>query len=152
MNAPIMPQVDGHSWIVRDGKLIDWNFKEYKLIQKIQGCSDRAVYMPTDQKIQNIIIATYKAAIMSMTKSKTWEGACDEYLARMKKAGVKRVACYNCIINCLMEQHLHGGEIVFGSMGWKKLDSDKVWWEFGGENYKINQFIKKSNATFLEVK
>jgi trehalose utilization protein len=39
-----------------------------------------------------------------------------------------------CYQNVIIDIYLNGGEIVFGSMGWKREDGS-IHYEFGGEEY-----------------
>ena len=40
-----------------------------------------------------------------------------------------------------MEIAQRGGELVFGSMGWKKQQG--IHYEYGGENWTVSQHLKK---------
>jgi hypothetical protein len=48
-----------------------------------------------------------------------------------------------CPINATLEWIANGGEIVFGSLGWKKKGSDEIWWEYGGIDYTVADFLRK---------
>ena len=54
-----------------------------------------------------------------------------------------------CFFNCLMEQHLRGGEIVFGSMGWVREDGSK-YYEYGGENFKIVADFTGKTSVYMD--
>ena len=42
-----------------------------------------------------------------------------------------------------MEIYENGGELVFGSLGFKKKNSNDYWYEYGGKEYKtIKDFMK----------
>ena len=48
-----------------------------------------------------------------------------------------------CYQNCILEVFRNGGEIKFGSMGWKKKSDGTVWYEFGGKDWTgVKQFMK----------
>jgi len=40
-----------------------------------------------------------------------------------------------CNITAIVLQKKYGGNIVFGSMGWKKKKTDDIHWEFGGADW-----------------
>ena len=46
-----------------------------------------------------------------------------------------------CCLNAYTEQKLRGGEIVFGSMGWKRMNGNGIHYEFGGEGWNVVQFM-----------
>ena len=51
--------IDGHFWVVRDGKIIDPNFPQYDMIKKIVGGVGERVYLPAEKIIQSFMIKKY---------------------------------------------------------------------------------------------
>lgn len=51
-----------------------------------------------------------------------------------------------CIVNALVEQHLRGGTIVYGSLGFGKAKN--IWWEYGNPNaLSIEDFYHNPNRS-----
>ena len=139
------PTIDAHFWIVRDGEIIDNDFPEYDLIRKIHGCEpETKVYKEAPDKTQEIMIEIFKEDTLHLFKCKKWETAIKQIMFITKLAGISKPQFNHCFQNSIIEQYCNGGELRFGSMGFKKTNGD-TWWEYGGEDYKtIRQFRKKS--------
>lgn len=127
---------DGHFWVVKDGEIIDPHFQDYDIIKSINGCVGDAIYCPAPKSVQDEFINALK-------KCYTKEfGSIPEFVEFYKKNGFRQRA-NQCDKISLINWIENGGEIVFGSMGWKKRNSDEVWWEFGGENWTTTKkFLK----------
>jgi len=125
-----LPTIDGHFWVVRDGKIIDPDFDEYHFIKKVQGCVGPRVYLPADDLVQRVIKRKHEAVI-SMEE-------CGTIFSLHFRGRPQMCSCFQ---NACMEINLNGGELVFGSMGWKKR-SGGIHYEFGGEGWKVSQFLK----------
>ena len=125
-----IPIVDGHYWIVRDGKIIDPYFMEYNLIKMINGLTDDIVYIDAPQLIQSVLIK--KMQPIEEIVSEMPMNTCAEFSPRFNY----------CIQNALIERKLRGGKLVFGSVGWKKRDGKGVHYEFGGLDWTVRQFLK----------
>lgn len=126
-------KMDGHFWVVRDGKIIDPYFDNYDYVIKINKLEGDRVYLPASPLIQQIM---KKKFIDNKIQMIEW-GLNQNYKAF--NIGQRRSDC--CNINAIFEMKQNGGEIIFGSMGWKHRGSDKIWWEYGGEDYTVKQFI-----------
>ena len=51
-----LPHIDGHFWIVRDGKIVDPYFKEYDLLVKFHnGKKGSFIHKPADNMTQLVI-------------------------------------------------------------------------------------------------
>ena len=125
-----IPIIDGHYWIVRDGKIIDPYLKLYDLIKMKNGLTDEIVYVEAPQLIQSVLIK--KIHIFEDIVSEMPMDACAGWIPR-----------FNCCVqNALIDRKLNGGKLVFGSMGWKKQDGKGVHYEFGGLDWTVRQFLK----------
>ena len=124
--------IDGHFWVVRDGKIIDPNFPQYDMIKKIVGGVGERVYLPAEKIIQSFMIKKY---IVGRTMLLTDER--NKYIIEMYSPLFAK-----CETNALVETLKNGGEIVFGSMGWNTKNGG-IHYEYGGANWTISQFLKK---------
>jgi hypothetical protein len=68
------PCVDGHFWLVRNGKIIDTYFDEYDYIRKVNGCNDKQVYLPASPLVQAVIKQKYAVVNESRNiKQEDWK-------------------------------------------------------------------------------
>ena len=132
------PTVDGHFWVVRNGEIIDPIFEQYKMICKIRNADWRhRNYVPAPEMTQKIMIGMYNKVMDYWTSSDN--GLCLQLLGYY--LGKREVN--NCYQNALLEISENGGELVFGSLGFKLNNKSGYWYEFGGENWtKCKEFIK----------
>jgi hypothetical protein len=123
------PTIDGHFWLVRDGKIIDPYFNDYDYIKRVQGCNNKQVYLPASPLVQAVMKKKFYEVEQTLGVSKDF----------WKKFSPKPTA-NRCWQNAhiLMED---GDELVFGSMGWHKK-SGGIHYEFGGEDWTVKQFLK----------
>ena len=120
-----LPTIDGHFWIERNGKIIDSDFKEYDYIKHYHNCGGEMKYKEADSLTQLIIIKIFKRSLSSMGF---------DYDTYKKISAGEPQKIYYCYQNCLLI--LQDGDVLkFGSMGWKKNNSSKIWWLFGGEDW-----------------
>ena len=126
--------MDGHFWVVRDGEIIDPNFEEYDMIKVINNLEGGRIYLPAGELIQKIMKKKYIDDVENVLK--------DDMLMMMMALQIG-VTFGCCPTNVVIEQITNGGEIVFGSMGWKRKNGKGIHYEFGGENWTIAQFLKK---------
>ena len=131
------PKIDGHFWIVRDGVIIDKEFKEYDYIKKFHNCDDGMVYKEADELTQTIITKMFERSLSSMGFDKK------QFKKEINVLFPNHFPCFqSCFQNCLMEFQ-DGDEIKFGSMGWKYSNANRIWWEYGGEDWKsAKAFLK----------
>ena len=118
-----IPTIDGHMWLVRNGKIFDPHFPEYNIIAKIRGVSSKKVYLPADKEIQEEVIQNWCDALERVSLKK-W-----------------RSSVNHAFINAIALKRRYGGELVFGSLGFG--EGKNIWYEFGGEKWdKIEYFLK----------
>jgi len=138
-----LPTIDGHFWVVRNGEIVDTNFPEYDLIRKVHGCEpETCVYLPAPEMTQKIMIQKFNNTVKKIMGQDDWDKCMKEVVFMTYLAGIKEPQCYNCYQNASIEIFHNGGELVFGSMGFKKTDGT-YWWEFGGEDYKTIKDFRK---------
>ena len=122
--------MDGHFWVVRDGKIIDPYFKSYDYVIKVNNLEGDRVYLPASPLIQAVMKKRFIDGSM--------QTAAMLLRQHIIQPHTRRDNC--CNINAILETY-NGGEIIFGSMGWKQKDSDEIWWEFGGDDYTVKDFL-----------
>jgi len=138
-----MLPIDGHFWVVRDGEIVDSNFPEYDLVRKIHKCEpETIVYLPAPKQTQDIMIQMFKSAVKKIFQKDDWTELMKEVLFITHLAGIDKPQFDHCFQNAIIEIHYNGGELVFGSMGFKKTDG--IWWEYGGEDYTTVKHFRKS--------
>jgi hypothetical protein len=131
--------MDGHFWIVRDGEIIDPYFKDYDMVKVINNLEGDRIYLPAGELIQKVMKKKYIDKVIDLSNSVENSFEKKMFDLRMKKG----VMVNNCNFNAVWEQMKNGGEIVFGSMGWKRKNGKGIHYEFGGENWTISQFLNK---------
>jgi hypothetical protein len=118
-----IPTIDGHMWLVRNGKIFDPHFTEYDVIAKIRGVSSKKNYAPAPKEIQEEVIENWT-----------------DFLKNVNLKNWKNEASF-CFYNAFAMKRKYGGELVFGSMGFG--EGKNVWWEYGGEKWdRIEYFLK----------
>lgn len=140
------PTVDGHFWVVRDGKIIDPHFPDYDVICRIQKASKKDKdYLPAPELTQKLVTAMFVKGLKEVYgNDKTFEELCDIYTRRYKQNfGNTEPTMNMCFQNCLMEISKNGGTMVFGSLGFKLNGKDEYWYEYGGKNWTtVREFVK----------
>jgi len=131
-----LPKLDGHFWVVRDGKIIDPHFSYYDMVKSIHK-GKKFIYHPADAMTQTIM----KSIVMRGINKYYPEIA--DFVADYKKiVGEEKVEGY-CLQNALIEIDENGGELIFGSWGVERKDGSKFW-EFGGDDYVgVKAFFKE---------
>ncbi len=125
------PIIDGHFWVERgDGYIVDPYFSQYDFIKRVNRLEGESVHLEADAIVSKVMIRRFESVIST-----------DLFGKMLQKAGHRNTfnACYQ---NAILEIYKNGGRLVFGSMGWKRKGSDSIHWEFGGENWKVSQFMK----------
>jgi len=140
------PTIDGHFWVVRDGKIIDPVFDEYKLVCRIRNADWKDRHnLPAPEMTQTLMINMFKKVLNNqLGKDKSFEELIDEFYALtvlyMKKPTPQADMCFQ---NCLIEIKERGGDLVFGSLGFKLKGNEGYWYEYGGADWtSVKQFIK----------
>jgi hypothetical protein len=136
------PVIDAHFWVERDGVIIDPYFKTYDKVKNFWNLSNDQVYLEADQSIQKIMIEIHTRVLKKHTKKNDFQEALQEHgeFCIKYEANMNIPNC--CWRNACLEVYKNGGQIKFGSMGWKRENSNNVFYEFGGVDWKIKDFIK----------
>ena len=134
MSPPEQPStIDGHCWVVRDGKIIDPHFQTYNHICMIRGVNvNKQVWIPAQETVQNVFLTKWTEFVEYVLEVSEelndWENKPDY-----------------CFINAILEQKKNGGTLVFGSMGWGD------WIEYGHNDKEcrlINRYLKREDVFY----
>ena len=136
MTFNLLPIIDGHFWIERDGKIVDTYFKGYDYVKKVNNLTGEMVYKEADDTTQKIMIMMFRKSLAKAGFT------IRRYVAFKKLLGMNKPMEDDCYFNCLLELK-EGDMLKFGSMGWNKKDGSGVWWEYGGEDWSgVSAFLK----------
>ena len=139
------PTIDGHFWVVRDGKIIDPIFDEYKAICEMRGADwKQQLHIPAPEMTQTIMLGIFKKVLDKSFGENPFEKQIENFCnLTIEILGELKPRYQNCYKNCLLEINARGGDIVFGSMGFKYNDINEYWYEYGGKNWTtIKDFMK----------
>ena len=141
------PEIDAHFWVIRDGKVIDPSFSQYKMIERMWDCdTNNKDYLPAPEITQKIMIEQHYRVLKTRFNTDDIKVAIEKFSIGSRKRGIvsPRYAC--CFQNAILEIAINGGELVFGSLGFKKNKTEGFHYEWGGEHYKtIGDFRGTSN-------
>ena len=137
------PTIDGHFWVVRDGEIIDWDFSDWKYMGGIYNCNNEKSYIPAPPITQKIMISMFKKVVMNRFNKPTWDETSKEFYELAETVGMTEPQPRRCFQNAVFEIQKNGGELVFGSLGFKFKDRDGYHYEYGGEHYQVvRDFIR----------
>jgi len=129
--------LDFHGWVETiEGEIIDEDFSSYDLIKIIRNCEGEKIYceLVGEEERKKVWKYIYKKCLKNKIKD------------------IENLGCYgyenwysyweqtdkdNRNLNCFMnayQYHLQNPKttrLCFGKMGWKKINSNDIWWEFG---------------------
>ena len=111
------PKIDGHFWVVRDGKIIDPDFPGYCTGSNERFCLDAPL------ATQLVMIGVYHRITKQLPNS---------HIKHVLSLEPEEGRCY---WNAMGEIIKNGGELRFGSMGYRSK-SGETWFDYGGAHYK----------------
>ena len=125
-----MTQFDGHFWVESDdGTIHDPWFAGYSFICKLRGLTHTRAYIEAPPLVSKLMVKKLDRDYIQILGG---EGPKDEDIESFLSTW--DATENQCYINALAIQRKVGGRVVFGSMGFKRLDGS-VFYEFGGEKY-----------------
>ena len=145
MSATIVidfPRFDAHFWVEREGKIIDFYFEEYDYIKRVNGCVGEPIYLPAPQETQELVIEIMKKKLYKFTRTDNYEQALLILYRLYSRFNLLEPQSYCCLQNAFIEIQKNGGNLVFGSFGWKRKNGT-IHYEFGGEDWKTWKDFKK---------
>ena len=139
-----LPTIDGHFWVVRDGKIIDTDFEDYAYICKVRNLIRKDKhYLEAPVMTQKIMTAMFLKTFKYVFEVETFEEICSSFNDFSKHVGMTKPEFGRCFQNCLIEIAENGGDLKFGSLGMKKRNKEGYFYEYGGIEYtKISDFRK----------
>jgi len=152
MEEQSMQEFDGHFWVEKDGKNIDIYFSEYDYIKKFWKCKGEMCYVQAPPLVQAVMIGLAKKTLKNSLKKAflPQELIYEDYEREMSKdididealeRKINDLCANECHITAFALQKKHGGKVVFGSMGFRKKNSNPkdgkngIHWEFGGADF-----------------
>lgn len=137
----MLPSIDGHFWIERDGVIVDWDLPYYNKIKRDWKLEGDMIHLEADPVTQRLMIDIFKNRTMKILDVTEWDD-CVPVIAFMLSLNNDYTVPNRCWQNCIGEISRRGGELKFGSMGWKRRDGNGIHYEYGGVNYKcVKDFI-----------
>jgi hypothetical protein len=144
----MFPTIDGHFWVVREGKIIDPVFPdEYKMICGVRKADWKDRFnLPANEMTQKIMIGMFKKVfsnLMNREGDTSFEEQVTQFAILTNSTfGNTNPKMNKCFQNALLEIHERGGELVFGSLGFKFQGKEGYWYEFGGQEYNsVKSFL-----------
>lgn len=142
-----MVGIDGHFWVERNGDIIDTTPEEedIKRINAHRGFTEGREYLPAVSIVQTIMIKSYTADVIANFNEATGRSATT--LAEVyENSPIQIPKALSCYKNAFYEQWKNGGTVVFGSMGYKAHWTSDIFWEFGGVDFVLPDFLGKNTA------
>ena len=142
------PNIDAHFWVVRDDKIIDWDFDEYRYTFSQFNCKNEKQYIPAPEITQVLMIKMFNNVLINrFSKKNQPKKELDQVVKEFYELSIKwgkNTPQFNCCFqNCIMEIYKNGGKLVFGSLGFKINNSNDYHYEYGGKDWKtIKDFLK----------
>jgi hypothetical protein len=137
------PVIDAHFWVERDGEIIDPYFQDYDFVKMVNALTGDMIHLEAEPLIQEIMKKRFNKVLKDVFGASTTTTGEDykQFVKFSEKHGKGKATVNQCFQNSVVEITKRGGTLKFGSMGWKRK-AGGVHYEFGGEGWKIHQFLK----------
>jgi hypothetical protein len=125
-----LPKNKGHFWVERNGEIIDPEFPQYRrLRRKFNADPEIHCYLRAYPKVEEAIIRLYRRITLKAFDCEKWDDMMVEFILVAKMTGNADAPIFNkSFTNAIQEVYHNGGEIRFGSMGFKKKDGTYHWY------------------------
>jgi hypothetical protein len=125
-----LPKNRGHFWVERDNQIIDFNFPQYcRLRRKFNADPETNCYLRASPKVEEAIIRLYRRITLKAFDCDNWDDMMIEFIFVATLTGNADAPTFNkSFTNAIQEVYHNGGEIRFGSMGFKKKDGTYHWY------------------------
>jgi hypothetical protein len=124
-----LPKTHGYFWVERDNEIIDYNFPQYRRLRRKYDATDTHCYLRAYPKVEEAVIRLYRRITLKAFDCYDWDEMMVEFLLVAKMTGNADAPIFNkSFTNAIMEVYHNGGEIRFGSMGFKKKDGTYHWY------------------------
>jgi hypothetical protein len=140
-------KMDGHFWVERNQQIIDTTPEDpdFMRIAPHRGFTGEREYLPAASIVQTIMIKSYTADVIAAYNKAT--GCSATTLAEVyENSPIQNPKANLCYKNAFYEQWKNGGTVVFGSMGYKAHWTNEIFWEFGGLDFVLPDFLGKNTA------
>ena len=126
-----MTRFDGHFWVESDDSTVhDPWFDGYSFICHLRGLTHTRVYIEAPPLVSKLMTKIVERDYTNYLRADL------ESVLQTWKATENQ-----CYVNAVATQRKVGGRVVFGSMGFKRLDGS-VFYEFGGKEYStVKDFL-----------
>jgi len=130
-----LPKIKGHFWVERDGEIVDADFPEHtRLRKKLRCVPELNVYQRAPPKTEEAMIRLFEKLTLRAFQADNWDDMMPEFILVAKMTGNGDAPVYDkCWTNCIQEVYYNGGQIRFGSMGYKQKDGTYLW-RYAGEH------------------
>ncbi len=139
--------MDGHFWVERDGKIIDSTPAEKEFMQAAHywEITQEREYLPANFIVQKIMKLSCTADVIFTYNKET--GSSATTLAEVfENSPIQTPQAQKCFKNAFYEQWKNGGTVVFGSMGYKAHWTTNIFWEYGGIDYVLTDFLSTTTT------
>ena len=102
----MLPVIDGHFWVERNGKILDTDFAEYGIIRKYHNLTGGMVYKEADNLTQALMILKFKKALNNVGLAE------DDYLLLKKCMYDGKAVMNECYYNSLLVMEEGDVEII----------------------------------------
>jgi len=124
-----LPKTHGYFWVERDNEIIDYDFPQYRRLRRKFDATDTHCYLRAYPKVEEAIIRLFKRVTLRAFDADNWDDMMVEFLLVAKMTGNADAPIFNrSFTNAIQEVYHNGGEIRFGSMGFKKKDGTYHWY------------------------
>ena len=143
--------LDGHFWVVRDGKIIDPEFNHYRHIGDYTKKYYKEAPLAKQKLVIEVVYRTFEEKMGYKRDSEEWSDYLLEHTA-------VQGACFH---NAISEIYKNGGELKFGCLGLYfkngntlrqfRCPASSVWWIYGYGSYsKLTDFFKDAKEDVEE--
>jgi len=124
-----LPKTHGYFWVERDNQIIDYDFSQYRRLRRKFNATDIHCYLRAYPKVEEAMIRLFKRVTLRAFDADNWDDMMVEFLLVAKMTGNADGPTFNrSFTNAIQEVYHNGGEIRFGSMGFKRKDGTYHWY------------------------
>jgi len=124
-----LPKTHGYFWVERDNQIIDYDFPQYRRLRRKFNATDIHCYLRAYPKVEEAMIRLFKRVTLRAFDCENWDDMMVEFLLVAKMTGNADGPTFNrSFTNAIQEVYHNGGEIRFGSMGFKRKDGTYHWY------------------------
>lgn len=123
-----LPKTHGYFWVERDNQIIDYDFPQYRRLRRKFVATETNCYLRAPPKVEEAIIRLFKRVTLRAFDCYDWDEMMVKFLLVAKMTGNADGPVFNrSFTNAIQEVYHNGGEIRFGSMGFKRKNGTYHW-------------------------